>query len=1260
MPPAEREKKVERLLADEPRRPYDLEKEPAFRVTLIRLGATEHVLIVMMHHILCDWASIGNIWRDLSACYDAGCRSEQAVLPALPIQHGDYAIRQNELASRGAFAKDLEYWRERLHGAPALLELPADRPRPPVCSFKGSRIRFEISPDLTRTLRARAQEERVSLFTVFAAALDALLYRYSGQEDIVIGLPISGRDESEVQNLIGFFLHTHALRTQLSGQWSFRDLLLRVQRDILDLYLHRAPPFDEVVGAHGPARSSSYSPIFQVMLNWRGGDNLLSNIGLNGLTAESVLVDSKISKFDLTLMLTDAGDTIDLEIEYSTDLFDAARIERMAGHLSVLLEGVAADPTRPLFELPLLTEAERHQYADWNRTERPYPTDRCVHSLIEEQVKFAPNATAVTFQGERLTYRALDERANRVAKRLRALGVGRDTLVAVCMDRSLDMGPALLGVWKAGAAYVPLDPAYPRERLVYMLSDSRALLILTEERLRAQFEGPDIQAKCLCIEDDQEAIPDEAHNVSTPPPDPEDAAYVIYTSGSTGAPKGVEIRHRNMVNLLHAMETALKFGANDKLLAVTTISFDIAGLELFLPLISGAQVEIAATSELRDGFALRKRVEQSGATLIQATPATWNLLIETGWAGDPNLRILCGGEAMTSALAEALVRRVGDVWNVYGPTETTIWSSFERIGSGKPISIGRPIANTQFHVADKHGELTPIGVPGELLIGGDGLARGYFHRPELTAEKFIPDRFSSRPADRLYRTGDLVRRLPDGDIEWLARLDHQVKIRGFRIELGEIEAILATHPAVREVVAAAREDRPGDKRLVAYLTTKSEPPKETELRALLRAKMPEHMIPSVFVSLDKFPLTANGKIDRKALPRPDLHSANRTEAAKRLTVTQKAMSDIWRRALGVEQVGLRDNFFDLGGHSLLAIRVIAEINRMLGLHIDVPSFFQDPTIEALAGSAAVIRHAPITPKVARLQAGQDGPPLYFIGASPVESQIAKFIGGERAIFGTVVPLPVKWRRALSSGNRKECPTMEQLGSLHAHAIGAHAGETPCVLAGYSFHGKVVVEAAREFQRRGGRVTAILLIDSNAWGGDVRKVGDTLKRIWGINGDTAFSERRQEANVQGRLRHSLALAAWTAAQAPSAVRRRFSRIAFGAEVEEENGWFDEEGAPVKLTEMMQLFLSEDSSFDPSPIDARAVLFRTRRPGDGILSAERLDNGWGGCFTQGLQIVEVNGDHWTLVRDEQNAASLARRINAVLAGLSTAAEPVREFA
>jgi amino acid adenylation domain-containing protein len=1254
LPLAEREAEVARLLIEEPRRPYRLDAEPAIRAALLRLGPAEHVLILMMHHIICDWASIGNFWRDLSALYRAGCRGQPLELPALPIQHGDYAVWQQALSSRGAFAEDLVYWEEKLRGAPALLELPADRPRPPVISYRGARRRFQIPPALTKAVRECGRQEKVSLFTIFAAALNVLLYRYTGQDDILLGIPLADRDRPELQTVIGFLLHTHALRTRLDGDLRFRELLLRLQKDSLDLYVHRSPPFDQLVSALQPARSASYSPLFQVMLNFLDRDQLLSFIGLEGLEVEKVLAHSGTAKFDLTLQLTDGDESIDLEIEYNTDLFDAASIERLAGHFNTVLEAAAADPSTRLSELPLLTDAENQQLlVDWNRTARSYPRDRCVHQLFEEQVQRAPDATAASFEGRRLTYRELNERADSLARHLRRLGVGPETLVAVCVERSLEMVAALLGILKAGGAYVPLDPSYPRERIAFMLRDSGALLVLTEARLRGQFEGGRPDAEIVCLDADWDTLRDSGNENPPRAVDPENLAYVIYTSGSTGEPKGVEIRHRNLVNVLTAMATELSFAETDKLLAVTTISFDIAGLELFLPLIGGGQVEVVPTSELRDGFALRRRVERSGATVIQATPATWAMLIEAGWTGNPNLKALCGGEAVTRTLADGLARRARKVWNVYGPTETTIWSSFDLLRVGHPITIGRPIANTQFQVVDKQGQPVPIGVPGELLIGGDGVARGYFRRPKLTAEKFIANRLTTA-GEPIYKTGDLVRRLADGRIEWLGRLDQQVKVRGFRIELGEIESVLAAHPSVREAAVLAREDAPGDRRLIAYLTAKEgEPPKDFDPREHLRSRLPEHMIPSAFVFLDRFPLTPNGKVDRKALPRSNTETLSSAEFADPVTESERALADIWRQALGVERVGLHDNFFGLGGHSLLAVRVIAEINKRLKTNLGVMALYNNQTIERLATVLPRATDSHAVSEVALLRNGDAGPPLYFVGAGPIQYRIAQSIGGNHAAFGVT---PAQWHELVGSARPSTAPSAGGLGSACADLISAHAGNSPCVIIGFWQWGQIAFEAAHAVVRAGGRVALVVLVDSvgfRDFNGLTRgRVKQNLRRI--------SHNARAAHDASGTIRlfaHGYwRLFCWLLGHVPRVAKWRVAaaktRIAHGPHY---SAYLTREGEPIDQKTLMPKFDAVSRSFKPTPIDVPGALIRVKFPREEMLPGFDRTDGWGELFLRGIEVIETAGDHGSIVYDE-NIPILAQRIDAALESVGLDANSV----
>jgi amino acid adenylation domain-containing protein len=816
LPTGERQAAVDLALTEEPRQPYNLETEPGIRATLLCLGPREHVLILMMHHIICDWSSEGVLWRELSNLYRMLSRSETPALQPLTIQHGDYAalqVRQNEETD---FAEDLAFWKQNLRGAPQLLELPADRTRPAVQTHQGSRRRLVLNSNLTKALRDMSQRAETTPFTVFAAALNTLLYRYSGQEDILLGIPIADRDRKELQQVIGFLLHIQALRTELSADVTFRELLGRVQKGVLALFLHREVPFDQVVRKIQPERNPSYSPVFQVMLNWRDRDQMLSFIGLEGLVIESLLAESRTSKYDLTLFATDCGNEIWLEVEYSTDLFEESRIDRMLHHYQTLLESVAGDPDQTLSALPILTESEQQQLVVWNDTQVEYPADACVHELFSVQAKETPNAVAVVFNAEQLTYSELDEQSNRFAQYLHTLGVGPDVPVAVFVERSLELAVALLGILKAGGAYLPVDLALPQERVAFMLADAQPAVLVTLKELIGKL--PPNESKIVCVDDF--AVIEETQRTS--PVKSANLAYVIYTSGSTGKPKGVQVSHRAVVNFLTSMRVSPGMTAQDTLLSVTTSSFDIFGLELWLPLTTGSKVVIAPQELGMEGGELAKLIDASGVTVMQATPSTWRILLESGWEGNQRLKILCGGEAWPEELATQLLSKCHSLWNMYGPTETTIWSAVYQVLPDKPILIGSPVANTQFYVVDRHLQLVPAGVPGELLIGGDGLAQGYLRRPELTAEKFIADPFSQNAHARLYRTGDLVRRLPNGNLEFLSRLDHQVKVRGFRIELGEIEAVLRQHPAVRQTAVVAREDTPGDKRLVAYLVANPE------------------------------------------------------------------------------------------------------------------------------------------------------------------------------------------------------------------------------------------------------------------------------------------------------------------------------------------------------------------------------------------------------------------------------------------------------
>ena len=791
------------------------------RVVLVRLAAREHALLLTMHHIASDGWSLGVLVHELSTLYAAYVQDQPSPLSELPVQYVDYAIWQRQRIQGDVQQEQLQYWSEQLLGAPPQLELPTDRMRPAVETFKGAELRFELSATLSGALKELGQQEGATLFMVFLAAYQVLLSRWSGQQDIVVGSPIAGRRNREIEGLIGLFVNMLVLRTDLSGDLTFRHLMQRVKEVTLGAYAHQELPFEALVKELRPERNLTRQAIFQVALALQNYPE--ERLELPGLTWTSTDVESETTHFDLMLYLYEVSGGLSGTFQYATDLFDEGTIERMAGHFRVLLEGIVANPDCPIHQLPLLSEAEKQQLlVEWNASETPYPREKLIHELFEEQVRRTPSAVAVVCQQQSLTYAELNSRANQLARYLRRQGVGPDQLVALCVERSLEMVVGLLGILKAGGAYVPLDPSYPIERLQFMLEDAVPRVLLTQEQLKSTLLP--MAAEVIALDSDWSEIAEwEDENL-----DPRSLqltsrhlAYVIYTSGSTGKPKGVMVEHADVVNFLCSMQQNPGISATDCLLAVTTVSFDIAALEIYLPLVNGAKLVLASREAASDARLLMAMLEEFDVTVLQATPATWQLLLSGGWDGRSNLKALCGGEALSTDLSGKLVNRVGALWNLYGPTETTIWSCSRQIAvpgeHGAVESIGRPIANTQIYILDSQQQAVPIGVAGEIYIGGAGVARGYLNRPELTAERFLPDPFSADPQARMYKTGDLGRWQADRTLEYLGRNDDQVKIRGYRIELGEIEAQLTRHEQVKEAVVVAREDVPGEKRLVAYV-----------------------------------------------------------------------------------------------------------------------------------------------------------------------------------------------------------------------------------------------------------------------------------------------------------------------------------------------------------------------------------------------------------------------------------------------------------
>jgi nonribosomal peptide synthetase DhbF len=1068
------------------------------------------------------------------------------------------------------------------------------------------------------------------------------VHRLTRAEDLVLGLAVAARSDA-TRSAAGAAANVLPLRLKVDPGARVREIVAETDRQIRAVLPHQRYRFTDLrrdLGRIGDDRPI-YSPVVNIFpfdFEFRFADAPATFSNLSTGPVE-----------DLSIVAYDHPRTAELRIDLDAEprLHSADALSRHGQRLLRLLEAMA-DADATIGHLEMLTPDERHQVlVEWNLTQTDYPTERFIDELFASQVERTPERTAAVFENQRLSYAELNRRADGLADRLRALGVGPDVLVALFLERSLEMVVGVLGVLKAGGAYVPLDPTHPRNRLAYMLADAQPSVLLTHRRLRSKL--PTHRSHVVAIDSDAPtAVQLEHPPAANRTRNPCDLAYVIYTSGSIGEPKAVEIEHRSVVNLLASMLRQPALGAEDTMLAITTLAFDIAALEIFLPLTRGACVVIAAGKTIDDGAALAGLIARCDATVMQATPATLRMLLDAGWGGSPRLKILCGGDAWTAELANHLLPRCASLWNMYGPTETTVWSAVAKVEAGRPIVIGPPIANTRFYALDGARQPVPVGVPGELYIGGDGLARGYLHRPELTGERFVTDPFAAKIGARMYRTGDLVRRLPDGTLEFLGRLDHQVKIRGHRVELGEIEAALERHPGVKHCVVIASDDVRGERRLVAYIIPSAGSVVPSgDLRRLLYETVPAYMIPAAFVSVSSFPLTPSGKVNCKALPPPDgtAHEANVTSLAPR-NPTEEIMARLWCDVLNLKKVGVRDNFFELGGNSLLVVRVIFRINAALRTKLGVSAIFLMPTIEALAASIERDRQAGNRgPQVISFQTGHTGPPLYFINAGPAEYRIAQMIGGDRAIFAIDVPMPADWLHAIMAADRP-LPRMEQLAALYGDALRAHARSSPCVVVGYSFSGKIAFEAARVLQHAGGNVALVLLIDTFAWGGAPGMhtyAWQSSLRIWrGAAGGTA-----KHTSYIGRLSTSLVnswrLMWWVIAQIPGMMEHRAAGPQEPAPL---SGIVDTEGVPVEWTVATRLYRILQKSFHPRPLDSSGLLFRATFPGEKTLPGYDFTNGWRNLFARGLNVVHTRGDHTSIVHDEQHLAALAQEINAVL--------------
>ncbi|MFN7215048.1 non-ribosomal peptide synthetase [Microcystis sp.] len=962
-------------------RPFNLEKDSVLRVNLFTRSAEEHILLLTMHHIASDMWSYDLLLSEFQSLYPEEVEQvSQHQTETAPDSWNENKTYANFLQWQAAMLsgtrgeKLWQYWQQQLAGELPILHLLPDKPRPPVKTYQGASYIAKLDEQLTEKLRYLASASNTSLYQILLTAFYVQLYRYTNQTDILIGSPMRGRTAKEFKEIVGYFSNLTVLRVSVEQNATFTELLAQVGKIVRQAQKHQDYPFSWLADKLQPQRDTSRSLLCQVSFTWQAQtwceqkENLSPSQEPMLQMAPYLLGHQRGADFDLSLMVMEAAETFQLNWQYNTDLFEDTTITRMAGHFVTLLESIVENPQQPVSLLPLLTQREQHQLlVEWNNTKAEYPSNKCIHQLFEEQVERTPDAVAVVFEGQQLTYNELNCRANQLAHYLQSLGVKPDTLVGICVERSLEMIVGLLGILKASGAYVPLDPDYPIERIIFMLEDAAVKVLLTQQKLINKL--PEHQAQLICLDADWELISQFSQDNPITDVQATNLAYVIYTSGSTGQPKGVMLSHSNLSNHMFWMQETFPLTKTDRVLQKTPFSFDASVWEFYAPLLVGGQLLIAQPGGHTDSDYLLKTIAQQQVTTVQLVPSLLQMLLEQGGIENCQLlkRVFCGGEILPVALQEKLLSQLNvNLCNLYGPTEccidVTFWNC-QREMYGQRIPIGRPISNTQIYILDSNLQSLPVGIPGELHIGGAGLARGYLNRPELTQEKFIPNPFSNYPDSRLYKTGDLARYLPDGNIEYLGRIDNQVKIRGFRIELGEIETVLKQHSQVQSSVIIDQEDTSGNKRLVAYIVPQKETtPTPNELRQFLKEKLPDYMIPSAFVIMESLPLTPNGKIDRRALPETNLCGEIELNFVAPRNLEEEILATIWSQVLRVEPVGIYDNFFELGGDSILTIQIITRA-RKAGLELTPKQLFTHQNIAELATVATRVTESQIEAEI---------------------------------------------------------------------------------------------------------------------------------------------------------------------------------------------------------------------------------------------------------------------------------------------------------
>lgn len=1265
LPVPQQQEEVYRLAQAAAQHPFDLAVDRPLHITLLRLSKTSHVLLVTIHHIAADGWSLAVFRRELAVLYAAFSQGQPSPLADLPIQYADFVEWQRHWLKGEWLDRQLAYWRQQLAGAPSILEMPTDRPRPAIQTFEGNAAFLTLDADLTHQLKALSQRTGATLFMTLLAALATLLSRYAGQQDLVIGSPIANRPRSETEPLIGFFINLLALRVDLTGNPNFLELLQRVRRVALDAYANQDIPFGQVVDSVQPARNRGHSPLFQVMFILQNSPT--EEFKLPGLTLSSLHSESGTAQYDLRLMMEETATGLSAELEYNRDLFDAATIARLMGHFQALLQEIVTDPARSIAELPLMSPSERQQMLSLGYPPaQPYPQDHCIHELFEAQVQRTPDAIALVSEvgseigsaTESLTYRELNQRANQLAHHLRSRGVGPEVLIAIVMERSFDLLVSILAVLKAGGAYVPIDPAYSSDRQTYQLTDCQTPVILTQQHLVAAL--PTLAAQIIPVDAAWDAIAAystenlAAENLS-PHLTPENLAYIIYTSGSTGNPKGVMVTHQGVVNHSTASIRAFELTAADRVLQFSSMGFDIFVEEVFPSLFSGATLVLRSDEMILSIRAFCQFVQRHQITVLDIPTAFWHelvnglALVQKTIPTRVRLVVVGGEKASRSAYQQWLqLTRPQVRWlNTYGPTEATVTTTlYDPAQSGfdpdsAEISIGRAIANLQTYILDSRLQPVPIGVPGELHIGGVGLARGYLNLPEKSQEKFIPHPFESDPAARLYKTGDMAYYLPDGNIGFVGRIDYQVKIRGFRIELGEIEICLEQHPAVQQAVVLMRQDESGNQSLVAYVVTPDpEALTPAKLTGFLQPKLPKYMLPSAWGVLKNLPLTANGKVDRRALPAPvDGHRESLEPLVKPKTELESQLAQIWESVLGIPSIGVNDNFFDLGGHSLLAVRLWAKIEQVTHQELPLSTLFQAPTVQQLAARLQRSEAEPLPhcPSLIVMQPGEiDAPqiPLFCIHilgrGLKFYRPMLHYLDPQQTIYGlstnmTGEPLPSDRVEDLAAHYLKQMQLIQPHG--------------PYLLVGISFGGMVAFEIAQQLLDQGEQVGFLGLLDtytpragkSIALKGQMKEHGRSLKKL-GLR----YLWKKIQEKVIGQMRFGADILS-------NLYRRALIKLL--------------RATRQSLPEALQDFTYQKQSYQLAKnyrlrlYPGQATLFKALDEQIGGVSL-KIDPtmGWGEIIQGGLEIHRIPGTHLNMLQEPQ-VQVLAEKLQACLTQFHT---------